>query len=215
MSDDDFETGLQLANELREIAQALIDHDVEPEPMRSALAAAHELRSHLTGPFRKRWYESQEPNEILSKRPNAFETLSPIRGHLNALAPPLSMEICEREDGSKFIAGRAHLTNIYEGPPRGVHGGFVAALFDEILSASMNLAPPAGVTAKLEVDYHHLTPIGEDLRLEAWIIGERQRRIYAEATCHAGDTLTARGKALFVRVDFKEVENRMRARGVG
>ena len=31
----------------------------------------------------------------------------------------------------------------------------------------------------------------EDLRLEAWIAEQRQRRLVAKATCHAGDTLTA------------------------
>jgi acyl-CoA thioesterase FadM len=76
----------------------------------------------------------------------------------------------------------------------------------------MSLAPPPGVTARLEVDYHHLTPIDEDLQLEAWIVESRGRRVRAEATCRAGTTLTARAKALFIRVDFKEVEDRMRAR---
>ena len=131
---------------------------------------------------------------------------------MNPVAPPLRMEVAERDDGTQYIAGQARLANLYEGPPRGVHGGLVAALFDEILGSAMGLAPPAGVTAKLEVDYHHLTPIDEDLRLEAWITKVQGRRVYAEATCHAGDTLTARATALFVRVDFKAVEDRMRAR---
>ena len=122
---------------------------------------------------------------------------------MNPVAPPLRTEHAERADGSPCVVGRARLPDLYEGPPRGVHGGLVAALFDEILGASMSLAPPPGVTAKLEVDYHHLTPIGEELRLEAWIKEVRGRRIFAEATCHAGDTLTARATALFVRVDYQ------------
>ena len=60
----------------------------------------------------------------------------------------------------------------------------------------MALAPPPGVTAQLDVNYHHLTPVDEDLRLEAWITKVRDRRVYAEATCHAGETLTARATAL-------------------
>jgi acyl-coenzyme A thioesterase PaaI-like protein len=122
------------------------------------------------------------------------------------------MQMARREDGSLFVQGHARLSRVYEGPPRGVHGGWVAALFDEMLGATMALTPPPGVTAKLSVDYRHLTPIEEDLRLEAWITDERERRIQAEATCHAGETLTATASALFVRVDFKQVEARMRAR---
>lgn len=212
MSDDPYETSIQLADELRAIAQVLIDRDIDLESARKALEVAREVRSHLSGPSRPRWYEAAVPSAFGFETAHAFDSLSPVRGRLNVAAPPLTMKIAEREDGSKYVAGRARLSNIYEGPPRGVHGGLVAALFDEILGASMNLAPPPGVTAKLEVDYHHVTPIDEDLRLEAWITEERDRRVYAEATCHAGDTLTARARALFIRVDFKEVEDRMKAR---
>jgi len=215
MSDDSYETSIQLADELRAIAQALIDRDVEFEAAHAALAAAREVRPLLSGPTRPRWYEADVPSAFGTDSSRAFDALSPVRGRLNAVAPPLTMEVAEREDGSRYIAGHAYLSNIYEGPPHGVHGGLVAALFDEILGASMGLVPPPGVTAKLEVDYRHLTPIEEDLRLEAWITEERDRRIYARATCHAGDTLTAQAKALFVRVDFKEVEDRMRDRAGG
>jgi acyl-coenzyme A thioesterase PaaI-like protein len=207
-----YEAAAELAQELRAIALCLIDHEVEADDVRAALKAASQVRPHLSGSRRPRWYEGPEPASFGSDTAQAFDSLSPIRGRMNPVAPPLSMEMAERADGSKYIAGRARLSNVYEGPPRGVHGGIVAALFDEILGASMALAPPPGVTAKLEVDYRHLTPIGEELRLEAWITDERDRRVYAKATCHAGDTLTAQATALFIRIDFKEAEGRMRAR---
>ena len=203
---------LELADELREIARALVEHEIDDKAAAEALRLAREIRPLLAGPRRSRWYESESPNIIESLSSRSFDVLSPVRGRLNLVAPPLQIEVAEREDGTRFILGRARLSDVYEGPPRGVHGGIVAALFDEILGASMGLAPPPGVTAMLEVNYHHLTPVDEDLRLEAWIVEERDRRLYAEATCHAGETLTARAKALFIRVDFKQVDDLMRAR---
>jgi acyl-coenzyme A thioesterase PaaI-like protein len=212
MSTDALDAGIELADELRAIARAVVNHDLDAASAREALRVARQIRAGISGKQRSRWYEADEPNIIESPTAHAFDTLSPVRGLLNPVAPPLRMEVTEREDGTKFILGRARLSDVYEGPPRGVHGGIVAALFDEILGASMALAPPPGVTAKLEVNYHHLTPVDEDLILKAWIVDERDRRIYAEATCHAGETLTARATALFIRVDFKEVEDRMRER---
>jgi hypothetical protein len=212
MSKDALEAGIELADELRAIAQAIVKHEIDADSAREALQLARTIRPHLSGTVRPRWYEADDPNIIESDTSRAFDTLSPVRGLLNPVAPPLRMKVATRDDGTKFILGRAKLSDVYEGPPRGVHGGLVAALFDEILGASMGLAPPPGVTAKLEVNYHHLTPIDEELRLEAWIVKEQDRRVYAEATCHAGKTLTARATALFIRVDFKEVEGRMRAR---
>jgi acyl-coenzyme A thioesterase PaaI-like protein len=219
MADAGDEANLELANALREMARALLDHEVEAEAARRAIADLRSARAQLGGPTRPRWYERQGPDaqavgsEGLPSTASVFDTLSPVRGQLNAVSPPLTMEMAEREDGSLFVLGQARLSRVYEGPPRGVHGGWVAALFDEMLGATMVLAPPPGVTAKLSVDYRHLTPLDEDLRLEAWISETRGRRVQAEATCHAGETLTATASALFVRVDFEQVEARMRARG--
>lgn len=208
----------ELADALRAMTRALLDHEVDAEAARAALADLGRARNHLTGPARPRWYEGKTSHAFTASAKEApttasiFDTLSPVRGRLNAVAPPLTMQMAERDDGSRYVLGHARLSRVYEGPPRGVHGGWVAALFDEMLGATMALTPPPGVTAKLSVDYRHLTPIDEDLRLEAWITGERDRRIQAEATCHAGSTLTATAQALFVRVDFVEVAARMRAR---
>ena len=90
-----------------------------------------------------------------------------------------------------------------------------ASLFDEVLGSATNLAPPPGVTAKLEVRYRHVTPIEEELRFEAWVHDNRQRRVEIRATCHAGDTLTADAVGWFVRVDFAEVRERMASRRDG
>ena len=215
MSDDSIEKGIELASELRAVARDLTDRHVDPEAAEAALALLRQVRPHLGGARRTRWYESGAQPDFGTTRHGPFDTLSPVRGLVNPVAPPLEIELGEREDGTRCVVGHATLSSVYEGPPRGVHGGIVAALFDEILGSAQGLAPPPGVTAKLEVDYHHLTPVGEPLRLEAWLVEDRGRRVRAEATCHAGETLTARARALFLRVDFEAVENAMKARAGG
>jgi len=39
--------------------------------------------------------------------------------------------------------------------------------------------------------------------------------VVARATCHAGETLTAEAEALFLKVDFREIDERMRSRRAG
>ncbi len=212
MPDDPTELSIELADELREITRALVDQALPRDQVERVLKAVRATYADRDGPRRPRWYEEDSPNSFGSDDGGAFGALSPVRGQLNPVAPPLRLERGERDDGTPCIIGHANMSAVYEGPPRGVHGGLVAALFDEILGAAMVFAPPPGVTARLEVDYHHLTPIGEDLHLEARIVESRGRRVRAEATCHAGTTLTARAKALFIRVDFDAVEDRMRSR---
>ena len=114
-----------------------------------------------------------------------------------------------------MIIGRVRLGVAYEGPPHGVHGGFVAGMFDEVLGATQRMMEMPGVTGRLTIHYRHITPIEEDLVLRAWITEDVGRRILAKATCHAGDTLTADAEGLFIRVDFTEVKDRMAARRDG
>lgn len=202
----------RLAGVLRALGARLVDRTIPEAALQRGLAGLEAVLEGLDGEPRARWYEAGGFGE---GRGDAFDRLSPLRGRLNVVAPPMRVEDGVREDGTPSVVGHATLSSLYEGPPRGVHGGLVAALFDEILGAAMAHAPPPGVTARLEVDYHHLTPLDEPLRLEAWIVEERGRRVRAEATCHAGETLTAKGRALFVRVDFDEALARMRARAAG
>jgi acyl-coenzyme A thioesterase PaaI-like protein len=204
----------ELTDEIRAIIEALAVRELRLEDLTEAKQMARAIRLSLEAhPPRPRWYEADE--ELTPYSPGSREAYlqqSPVRGHLNAIAPPLDLETLERPDGSRAIAGRARLGMRYEGPPHGVHGGWVAALFDELLGAAQGLAEAPGVTAILRVRFRHLTPVDEDLRLEAWIADRRQRRLVAKATCHAGDTLTADAEGIFMRVDFNEVQERMRER---
>ena len=202
----------ELVEELRAIASELAQRSVSPDEARSTLALARSLRAGLMGPPRARWYDCDpdSPTPSLDAR-DSYGDLSPVRGRLNPVAPPLRVERVEDGDGARIVA-HATFSRAYEGPPHGVHGGIVAAMFDEVLGAVMGLAPPPGVTATLEVRYRHVTPIEEPLRFEAWLESDRGRRLTARATCHAGDTLTAEAHGLFVRVDCGEVEQRMAQR---
>ena len=199
-----------LAEDLRRVNAALALHEIAAERLEEAGALAHRLRELLEGPRRARWYDHDAVSPVASAGARAsYGDMSPVRGLRNPLAPPLRVERGARPDGSPCMRGRAVLSRAYEGPPHGVHGGFVAALFDEILGAAIGLAPPPGVTASLEVRYRNVTPIEQELCFEAWVAEDRGRRIVAQATCHAGETLTASAKGLFVRVDFDEVRRRM------
>ena len=204
----------ELTDEIRAIIEALAARELRLEDLTEAKEMARAIRRSLEAhPPRPRWYEADE--EVTPYSPGSREAYlqqSPVRGHLNAIAPPLDLEMLERPDGSRAIAGRARLGRRYEGPPHGVHGGWVAALFDELLGAAQGLAEAPGVTAILRVRFRHLTPVDEDLRLEAWIADQRQRRLVVKATCRAGDTLTADAEGIFMRVDFNEVHERKRER---
>ena len=204
---------LELAAELRGVIQALATHEIDPDAMTHGVGLARQLRQTIDGPPKLRWYDGGgELATLPSKARIAYMEQSPIRGHLNPVAPPLEIERTTRADGTAIMVGRTQLGLAYEGPPHGVHGGWVAALFDEMLGVVQGLAGTQGVTAVLTVKFRHVTPVNEDLRFESWVHQQRGRRLVAKATCHAGDTLTADAEGIFIRVDFDEVRARMKQR---
>jgi acyl-coenzyme A thioesterase PaaI-like protein len=200
-----------VADDLRTIVANLSDRDIPDGDLEAAAELARSLSERVDGPRRTRWYEG-DAGVFTDASRFAYFDQSPVRGHLNPIAPPMNIEVVERPDGRPGVEGRARLGRAYEGPPLGVHGGWVAALLDELLGALHGLTEIRCVTATLKIRYRDITPIDEDLRLEGWIDQDRGRIIIARGTCRAGDTLTADAEGVFVQVDFEEIEERMKER---
>jgi acyl-coenzyme A thioesterase PaaI-like protein len=206
------ELARSIAADLRAVVAALSDRAISDDDLAAAAALSRELRERVDGPRRPRWYDGDATALDDSDR-FAYLDQSPIRGRLNPIAPPMKIDIALRDDGTRRAIGHARLSSAYEGPPHGVHGGWVAALFDELLGTAQGLGETKGVTAMLKVRYRAVTPIDEDLRFEGWIHEVRGRRTVIRGTCHAGEALTADAEGVFIQVDFNEIQARMRARG--
>lgn len=198
----------ELAGELRAVIEAMVTSQPSDEDLAEAVELARTLRARLQGPPARRWYEVSEHIVGSAQTHDAFVEHSLLRGLANPLAPPLRLEVVALPDGRPGVEGRVTLGMAYEGPPHSVHGGYVAALFDELLGSAQHLGEVHGLTARLTVRYRALTPVGEELVLRGWIEEVSGRRLTARATCHARDTLTAEAEALFVAVDFGRLRDR-------
>ena len=71
---------------------------------------------------------------------------------------------------------------------RAVHGGYLAALFDELLGGVQGRARDGGgYTGRLTIRYRTLTPVDEPLVFTGWITEDKGRHITATATCRTAD----------------------------
>jgi acyl-coenzyme A thioesterase PaaI-like protein len=199
----------RLADQLRAAIEAASERDLTDGDLLDAVATSESLNEQLVGPHRTRWYEADPADTSLRL---SYLDHSPIRGPYNAIAPQMQIDIVEGEDGVRRMQGSARLSSAYEGPPHGVHGGWVAALLDELLGSAQRLTQKQGVTATLKIRYRNITPIDEELRFSAWVHEDRGRVLIVRGTCHAGDTLTADAEGMFVRIQFDEIRDRMRER---
>lgn len=193
-----------LAAELRQLAETLHATAAGEEHRRRAAELLREANDVLsTGEPRLRWHEI---DEITQGRRARSRDLSPWSGGVNGVAPPMRIERSVR-DGEPCMTGRVQLSRLREGPARGVHGGVLAGLFDEILAAGQSLTGTTpGVTGRLIVRYRRITPIDTELLFRSWIERDRGLRLDLRAECliaaTVGDptpTRTADAEAFFVR----------------
>jgi acyl-coenzyme A thioesterase PaaI-like protein len=123
---------------------------------------------------------------------------SPLMGLSNPLAPPMHIEMLE-----DAVIGTVTCGSAYEGPPGYVHGGIVAAIFDELLGFTQSLSGRQGMTGRLTISYRSPTPLHTELRYESRIESVRGRKIVCTGELHAGDTLCAEAEGLFISIDFE------------
>lgn len=142
-------------------------------------------------------YEGFSEAPLAGADPHAFFDHSPMLGRANPLAPPLRLW----EEGG-VMYGSVTFGPAYEGPPGCVHGGYVAAAFDEALGSTQSLVGRPGMTANLSVDYRSPTPLHRELIFECRVTGVSGRKTYTRGTLRAGDQLCAEAEALFVAIDF-------------
>jgi acyl-coenzyme A thioesterase PaaI-like protein len=119
---------------------------------------------------------------------------SGISGRSNPLAPPLQMHL----DDDGICRGTATYGAAYEGPPGCLHGGFVAAAFDDLLGFAQIASGRAGYTGTLTVRMLRPTPLFRPIRYEAGFDRADGRKIWCWGRAWDGDTLLAETEILFI-----------------
>jgi acyl-coenzyme A thioesterase PaaI-like protein len=182
----------RLADQLRRIINRLALVRPPAQDSANAADAAAEFADRLDR-LRTRqvsWEVSEAGLE-----PRDFVEHSPLSGRSNPLAPPMVTQIVEEPDGTYYVTGTVVFGAAYEGPPGHVHGGLVAAMFDELLGFAQL---SAGFTGSLTVRYRKPTPLHKTLTMKAWPAHVDGRKRIIKGTCHYGETLLSEAEGLFI-----------------
>ncbi|PLW82689.1 PaaI family thioesterase [Kineobactrum sediminis] len=120
--------------------------------------------------------------------------LNAVGGFSNPLAPQLNMWLEKESAFGTVTCGYA-----YEGPPGYIHGGYIAAIFDQFLGMAQLMGKNPGMTGCLTVRYHRPTPLNTPLDLSASLRGSEGRKTVVTGEMHAAGELTASCEGLFIR----------------
>lgn len=189
-----------LAQRLRDLAGRLATEDLVPDQRRALedlLAAALDAFPDLPQPATRfaRSFDPDGPTTVLD--PGRGHPTHPLATGSSGVYPPLEFEL--DADGARLVA---HVTfnPAWEGPPGLVHGGFLAAGFDMVLSALATHQLGHAVTRWLRLRYLKPTLLGQALRFEV-IRGEAEGRLLdLSGTLYADDRVTMRAVAQFASV---------------
>lgn len=121
---------------------------------------------------------------------------TPVSGACNALSP----EVCYSRDGDVAFADVTY-SSAFEGGPGLVHGGFIAALFDELFGVVQSASSGPSMTARLTTQYRQPVPLNTRLRFEGKVKRSEGRKTILSATLRKGDTLLAEAEALFINIE--------------
>ena len=139
-----------------------------------------------------------EIEENLSLAGVSFLDRSPMMGAINPIAAPMMITTSTDEDGRINIVGSVTFGSAYEGPPGCVHGGVIAAHFDEVCGVAQSTTGNPGMTVNLTIDYRAPTPLHQPLEFRAYVASTVKRKIITEASLHHGETICAEAKGIFV-----------------
>ncbi len=119
---------------------------------------------------------------------------SPIIGRLNPVSPRFHLRATEENE----VEARVVFPVTFAGPPDTVHGGFIAAVFDELLSLANIAAKVAGWTGTLTVRYRRPTPILKEVLLRSRCDRVEGRKAFSSGTIHYQGELTAEAEGIFI-----------------
>ncbi len=190
------EIRLQIAEELRVVCDELLATSAPVEELERTRVIVNQAVSLLKS--RPHSHDYVGPSEGSLAPMNSFLDRSPIIGAINPLSVPMRMDI-EGDGGiNSTVVGYALFPAAYEGPPGCVHGGFIAAYFDEVLGMTQSLSGNPGMTVNLTVDYRAPTPLKQPVIFRGRVVSIDGRKISVAGTLHHGETLCAEAKGLFV-----------------
>jgi hypothetical protein len=120
--------------------------------------------------------------------------LNPLAGWSNPIAPPINSWIDGDVAKATCECGWA-----YEGPPGSIHGGYVAAIFDQFLGMAQLIGGQPGMTGYLHINYHNRSPLNTKISLEGRLVKIEGRKTIMRGEMYAEGVMTASAEGLFVQ----------------
>ena len=198
------------ATQSRTLAHAIVSGDADDATfarVEALLVEANALLAavpHLPRPV-------FDPGRLGRMRDNP--ELSPIEAMADRAvagpANPTSVDIRSRL-GADGVEADVVFGPAFEGAPGRVHGGMVAAVFDDLLGGAMAQTRAIGFTGRLTVHYRAPVPIETEIRFHLESGPREGRKLHVHGDARLGARVLATADALMILVDAEHFKTQAR-----
>jgi len=189
------------AQALRALAHALVAHEPDDTTLARVAADVARMTEVVTGaPRRRRGDDVAGLLPLLTAPDPASFSSVLLERPVSGAANPTAADVTFRRDGDEIVA-EVRFGPAFEGAPGRVHGGMVAAVFDDVTGGALALARAPAYTARLAIDYLAPVPIDVPLEFRTRLDRRAGRKLHASCEARHGPDVLARAQALFIMVD--------------
>ena len=202
MDKESLHAARKLRRSFHALARKILNHNISVQKLEDITERLETIQNEIPAAELPKWWQPETGSGEL--RSSTYRNRSLYQGPYHLFSPDLDWKEHSGPNGEEGFKFHVTLSDLYEGPPQAVHGGYIAGLFDELLGAVQSLSKTGtGYTAKLEIKYRSLTPIDEELIFAGWILESSGRRITVRGQCAHGEKICSEATALFLKPNRK------------
>jgi hypothetical protein len=199
----------RLAAALRDLCALCVTTEAPEDELRRATEAARalvaSLAAHPASSFADRYAELDTLDAAAP-----YADRGTLVGLTNPYAPPLRFE-----GAGEAAIGRVAFGAPFEGIPGHVHGGLVAAAFDQLFGYVQTRLGKGSLTGWLTVRYKRPTPLLQELVFHGRVAKVEGKKTTLAGECRDANGVTAEAEALFIEVPAAALRERFRAKTEG
>ena len=192
----------ELVDDVRALIRLIVGTAPSPAAMDEARAAVARACEALA-PFAAAAPPPRFGSGADAGRPAELMPYDALIGPLNPIAPPVVFHL---QDGR--AVGAVRFTAPYAGPPGCVHGGVIAAVFDQTFNVANIAAGVAALTASLHLSFRRPTPLDTDVVFEGWQERVDGQRIHTRGRLLHDGVATVDAEGVFVSVPIERIMQR-------
>jgi acyl-coenzyme A thioesterase PaaI-like protein len=200
MTDADLAARIRAGTALRRLGHGIVGHELDAGVLAGIAQQVEEWLPEVEGgETRSRSIDSMKRDAWAEPMDGDSVGTFPdcvVSGDAN----PMGAGVRFHREGDEAVT-RTVLGSAFEGAPNRVHGGMVAAVFDDLMGFVLHIISTPAYTGELTVRYLAPTPVRTELEFRSRLRGRDGRKLFIDAEARANGEVVATASGLFVAID--------------